>query len=79
MRNVTITLDEDLARWIRVRAAEQDKSVSRFISETLQRDMLEERTYEEAMKGFFSRKPSRINESGLYPKREELYDRAGLR
>jgi plasmid stability protein len=79
MRNVTISLDEDLARWVRIRAAEQDKSISRFISETLQRDMLEEKSYDEAMNRFFSREPTSINESGVYPKRDELYDRTGLR
>jgi hypothetical protein len=38
MKNVTITLPDDLARRARVAAAEQDKSLSRFIS-----DLLEER------------------------------------
>jgi hypothetical protein len=38
MKNVTITLPDDLARRARVAAAEQDKSLSRFIA-----DLLEER------------------------------------
>lgn len=79
MRNVTVTLEEEVARWVRIRAAEHGKSVSRFLGEMLQKQMLEDRSYEEAMNRFLSRKPSRISESGRYPSREELHDRAGLR
>ncbi len=35
MRNVTITLPEDLARWVRIQAAEDERSVSRWIAELL--------------------------------------------
>lgn len=35
MRNVTITLDDDLARWARVKAASEMKSLSRFLADTL--------------------------------------------
>ena len=32
LRNVTITLDEEVARWARVEAARQDTSVSQMIA-----------------------------------------------
>jgi hypothetical protein len=35
MKNVTITLPEDLARKARVEAAKQDKSLSRFVADLL--------------------------------------------
>lgn len=35
MRNVTITLEEDLARWVRIKAAGNMKSLSRYIAELL--------------------------------------------
>lgn len=35
MRNVTISLDEEVARWVRVAAAEHDLSVSRYVGEIL--------------------------------------------
>jgi hypothetical protein len=35
MKNVTITLPDDLAREVRVQAARQDKSLSRFIADVL--------------------------------------------
>ncbi len=36
MRNVTISLDSDLAQWVRVEAAKADKSVSRWIADVLE-------------------------------------------
>ncbi len=39
MKNVTISLNEKIARWARVKAAEQDKSLSRFLAELLEERM----------------------------------------
>ena len=36
MKNVTITLAEDVALWLRVRAAEQNRSVSRWLAELIE-------------------------------------------
>jgi plasmid stability protein len=79
MKNVTVTLEEDVAHWVRVQAAEQHQSVARFLGELLRQKMREEQGYEDAMKRFLSRKPSRISEAGVYSGREELHDRASLR
>jgi hypothetical protein len=35
MKNVTITLDEEVARWARIRAAELETSVSRLVGQML--------------------------------------------
>ena len=43
MRNVTITLDEDLARWAKVKAAGEMKSLSRFVAEMLEHQRFAER------------------------------------
>ena len=79
MKNVTVTLDEVVALWVRVRAAEQNQSVSRYLGDMLRKQMTEEKTYGEAMDRFLSRKPSRITDSASYPARETLYDRPGIR
>jgi hypothetical protein len=79
MKNVTVTLEEEVAHWVRIRAAKESQSVSRFLGDMLRRQMGEEKRYQEAMDRFLSRKPSRISNSGVYPRREELYDRPGLR
>jgi len=58
MKNVTITLEEDVARWARIRAAERDTSVSRFVGELLRERMVEERTYEAAMRDYLAQPPA---------------------
>ncbi len=80
MKNVTITLDEEVARWARIRAAELNTSVSRLLGELLERLMLEEQNYHAAMKQYVSGKPRVLNEAGTeYPKRDDLHDRDHLR
>jgi hypothetical protein len=79
MDDLTVTLEGEIARWVMARAAEQDKSASRFVLDLLQKERQDEEHYRETMERSLARKPSRINESGKYPSREELYDRPGLR
>jgi len=38
-KNVTISLDRDLAHWVRRKAADEDVSVSKLISRLLEREM----------------------------------------
>ncbi len=76
MKNVTITLDEEVARWARIRAAERNTSVSRLVGEMLKEKMQEEERYRQAMESFLSQKPKVLRKPGTkLPKREELYDR----
>lgn len=80
MKNVTITLDEETARWARLEAAGRDMSVSRFIRNMLQENMRQNQTYEKAMRAFLSRPIYTVNEAGApYPSREEIHDRASFR
>lgn len=81
MKNVTITLDEETARLVRVRAAERDMSVSRYIGELLRADIRASREYQEAYRAFLAEKPLKLrrNAADRYLTREEAHDRAGLR
>ncbi len=80
MKNVTITLDEEVARWARIRAAERNTSVSRLLGEMLERLMLEEQHYHAAMKQYLSGESRVLNEVEVeYPKRDELHERDDLR
>jgi hypothetical protein len=77
---MTITLEEDVARWARIRAAEQDTSVSRLVGQMLKEKMSEEKQYEEAMQDYFARTPQELkSQVGRYPSREDLHDRDRLR
>ncbi len=80
MKNVTITRPDDLARWLRLKAAQDDRSVSRCIAELLERMPRREEEYQEVMKSYLAMKPRKIEwPDGRKPKREELYDWPGLR
>jgi hypothetical protein len=80
MKNVTITLDEEVARWARVMAAEQNTSVSRLVGEMLREKMIEEQNYQIAMQQYLSQPPKALRTAGeKFPAREALYDRKSLR
>jgi len=76
MKNVTITLDEKVARWAKVWAAQHDTSVSRILGETLREKMLMENSYESAQRRFLSRTPTALKaKAESYPKRDQIYER----
>lgn len=80
MKNVTITLDEEVARWARIMAAEQNTSVSRLVGELLRDKMIEEQNYQIAMQQYLSQPPKVLKPPGeKFPVREELYERKSLR
>jgi plasmid stability protein len=80
MKNVTITLDERTAAWVRVYAAKHNMSVSRMVGEMLQQRMHESRQYDEAMRRFLAKTPVKLKRPGArYAARGDLHDRARLR
>lgn len=80
LKNVTVTLEEDVARWARVEAARRDTSVSRLLGEILRAEMLRTPKYQEAMRTYLAKEPAEHRRPGQsLPTREELHDRSGLR
>lgn len=78
LRNITITLEEDLARWTRIEAARQDTSVSQFLADLLRKLMRESDNYELAMRRALARKPF-LKTDGKYFSREEVHERSRFR
>ncbi len=78
LRNVTLTLEESVARWARIEAARNDISVSRFLADILKERMNENDEYEAAKRRALARKPF-LRSDGRYLSREEVHDRARLR
>ena len=78
LRNVTITLEEPVARWARIEAARKDTSVSRLLGAILKERMLDNDGYERAVRRALARKPF-LKTQDRYQSREEAHDRAGLR
>lgn len=76
MKNVTITLKEEVARWARIKAAERNTSVSRLVGEMLQEKMEAEAAYRLAMEQYLAQGPQALKKPGTpYPRREELHER----
>lgn len=76
MKNVTITLDENVARWARIWAAKKDTSLSRLVGEMLREKMEQEEGYEAARRTYFSL-PSMAprDPEQPYPGRDEIHER----
>lgn len=78
MKNVTITMDDADAEWIRIEAAKRNSSVSRMLGELVAEMRRREDAYERAM-----RDALKFESFGTSlappPGRETLYDRPGLR
>ena len=80
MTNITLTLPEDVARWLRIKAAENERSMSKWLTELLEGMQRREDEYEVAMKRALSIKPRKMEwVDGRKPTREELHDRAAFR
>ena len=78
LRNITLTLEEKVARWARVEAAKEDVSVSRFLAGILKQRMAAQDDYAKAMRRALARKPF-LKTDGRYLSREEAHDRSRLR
>jgi len=79
LKNVTITVDDGVARWARLEAARENTSVSRFVGDLLEQRMRQDEEYDAAMERYLSVRPRDISKGRRYAQREQLHDRAGLR
>ena len=76
MRNVTITLDDETARWARIEAARNDTSVSKLVGAMLREHMGQRDEYERAKRSYMSRGPVAMGTPGQrLPTRDEIYER----
>ena len=78
LRNITITLEDNLARRARVEAARQDTSLSQFLANILKERFREEDDYDYAMREALARKPF-LKTDGKYLSREEVHERSRFR
>lgn len=76
LKNVTVTLEPEVARWARVEAARRETSVSRLLGDILRERMAEGSAYEAAMRRYLEQEPGLHRRPGqTYPSREELHAR----
>ena len=76
MKNVTISMDEETARWARIEAACHDMSVSRFVGAVLRERMTTSDDFERARQSYLNRGavPLGIRNDPL-PGRDEIHRR----
>lgn len=76
MKNVTITLEDDVAQWAKVWAAKKNASVSRLLGKLLKEKMQQEEGYEIAMQQYLSTPATALKSTTQsYPSRDSLYER----
>ena len=76
MRNVTVSLDEETARWARIEAACHDMSVSRFVGQVLREQMTASEGFERARQSYLSRGAAPLGAThGSLPGRDEIHRR----
>jgi hypothetical protein len=64
MRNVTISIDEEIVRWAEDQAAVRGGTVSGIIEDLLRQQVKQRRSYEQAKRSFFSRGSAEISRDG---------------
>jgi len=80
MKNVTISLPDQVAQWARVWAAKHERSLSGMLSDLLRERMEQERQYETSMQAYLAIRATALKSpSDTYPTRDEIHDRALLR
>jgi hypothetical protein len=78
LKNITVTLEAELALWARVEAARNEMSMSRFLALLLRKQKEEKDQYAAAIKRAIGRKAF-LKTDGKYLSREETHERDGVR
>ena len=82
LRDVAITLEEDVAEWARIEAAKRDTRVSKLVGEMLREKRLQSDQYHAAYLLYLRMQdvplPKRVNDEPARTRREDCYDRAIL-
>jgi hypothetical protein len=74
MKNVTITMEDEVLEWVRIRAAKLNISVSRYLGQVLEEEMRRSNAYEQAMRSALKFESWGASD-GAYATRGDMYDR----
>jgi len=74
-RNITLKIDDDILKKCRFAAVEEDKSLSRWISELLGKTMLKKGDLSRSRKRALARLKKGVHLGGASPDRNSLYER----
>lgn len=79
MKNVTVTMDDAALEWVRVRAARENASVSRYLGQLVEEARARDGAYERAMRGALKFGPLPLRVEARYLSRDQANDRSALR
>lgn len=74
-RNITLKIPDDVALWARRKAAEENTSVSRLVSEMLERQMRQTDEYWQAFEHWKTTRPSAPVSAARRMSREDVHER----
>ncbi len=75
LKNITVSLKEDVALWARKEAAAKNTSVSKLLGAMLEERMRSEDSYWEAYEAWKKLRPIKGVDASKRLKRDELYER----
>jgi hypothetical protein len=75
LKNVTITVTEEVLHWARQRAADEETSVSRLVGRMLEDEMRRTDRYWKSFEKWKKLKPIAGLDASKRSKRDDLYDR----
>ena len=78
LKNVTITVEEEVLRWAKRKAAEEDTSVSKLVGRMLAADMRRNDAYWKAYERWKKLKPIPGLDASKRLGREELHERGSI-
>jgi hypothetical protein len=79
MKNVTVTMPDETLEWVRVKAARDNASVSRYLGLLVEQARLQDSSYERAMRAALKFEPLNLPKNARLLSRQEANDRAGFR
>ena len=80
LKNLTITLPTDVYEQMRIEAAAQGVSMSKYVAEALDEHIGEQALQKRALQSFLSGPKWQLSDSkGKMPTREMMYDRSNIR
>jgi predicted CopG family antitoxin len=79
MKNVTVTMADDALEWVRVKAARENESVSRYLGQLVEEARKRDTAYEKSMRAALKFSPLALPQEARYLTRDEVHSRADLR
>lgn len=75
MKNITVTMEEPDADWIRIEAARRNSSVSRLLGEHVREMRQRQEAYERALQDWLGKSRDWKSDGSRYPGRADTHER----